>query len=117
WSQAWIEQGGHQTIHLAHYSRALIGHPIGDDSHPHATTHRIVRMTWARWTHPGEHRAIGQSSLVVQMFPHPGFEGPQGMGSSLTHVLDKASRGDAGVHQYQHLWAHLLQQAVRPMHF
>jgi hypothetical protein len=39
------------------------------------------------------------------------------MGSSLTHVLEKPARGDACVHEHQHLWADLLEQAVRPMDF
>src|SRR2546430_11575502 len=39
------------------------------------------------------------------------------MSPSLTHVLDKAARGDAGVYHHQHIWAYLLQQVVSPMHF
>src|SRR6266446_4581943 len=65
---------------------------IGDDAHPHATTHGIVCSPGARGRHPGQHRAIRQPPLARQMFPGAGFQGPQDMGPSLTHLLHKPSR-------------------------
>ena len=79
--------------------------------------HPIVRLAGARGTHPSQYRAIGQAALVSQLFPRPRFQGSQGMGPALTHMLEKAARSDARVHQHQHLWAHLHKQVVRPMHF
>src|SRR5260370_24316204 len=95
WSHPRIEQGRHQAIHLAHLSQTLIGHPIGDDAHPHATAYGVVRRAWTRWANPGEHRAIGQSARLSQVFPHPGFQGPQQMSPLRSHMLDEPSRGDA----------------------
>src|ERR1700730_12267141 len=39
------------------------------------------------------------------------------MRPTLTYMLEKAARGDARVHEHEHLRTHLLQQTVSPMHF
>lgn len=116
-SHLWIEQGGHQPIHLAHCSQPLSGHLIGKDAHPQATLHRIVRLVWAGWGHPGQYRAIGQASLARQGLPHACFQRPQHLHPALPRVLQKPARDDAGVHQQQRVRPQLVKQAVRAMHF
>jgi hypothetical protein len=116
-SHAWIEHSGHQPIHLAHFSQPLIGHPIGNDAHPQATLHPIVRLAWAGGGHPDQHRAIGQASLARQVLPHACFQRPQHLHPALPRVLHKPARDDPGVHQHQRVPPELVEQAVRAMYF
>ena len=116
-SHPWIEQGGHQPIHLAHFSQALIGHLIRNDAHPQATTYRILGLTCAWGRNPGQHRAITEASLLLQVFPHPCFQRSQHMRPALPRVLQKPARGDASVHQRQGVPTQFVEEAVRAMHF
>src|SRR6266571_5126503 len=87
WRHARVEQRRYQAIHLAWLSQARIGHPIGDDAHPHAALQGIASMSRMGWFHPSQHRAISQAALLAQVLPRSRFQGSQDMGATRTNML------------------------------
>src|SRR6266550_3183189 len=75
WGHTWVEQGGHQTIHLVWFSQTGIGHAVGDDAHPQAML--LTIPTTMSWLHPRHYRAITQSTRRFGLFPCPCFQGGQ----------------------------------------
>src|SRR6266699_2527661 len=114
WRHARVEQRRYQAIHLAWLSQARIGHPIGDDAHPHAALQGIASMSRMGWFHPSQHRAISQAALLAQVLPCACFQGSQDMGATLTNLLDEAARDEAFIYQHHHVGSDLREQAVRP---